>query len=191
MRFQHTLLFIFFSISIAMSQSKDLPYSEIPEYPESYTAGTVAARVIDGLGFRYYWATEGLTEADLAYKPSEEARTSEQTIDHILSLTLTIVNAAESKKNTFPDWGEYTFEQKRKMTLGNIRKASEIVLKGSDKDMENYRVIFDQSEYPFWNMLNGPISDALWHVGQVVTFRRSSGNPLPSGVSVLRGTRRE
>jgi len=174
-----------------MSQQNDLPYYKIPEYPESYTAGTVAARVIDGLGFRYYWATEGLTEKDLAFKPNEDARTSEQTIDHILSLTLTIVNAAKSEKNEFPDFSQYSFEQKRKMTLDNIQKASEIVKNGSVEDMENYRVIFDNGEFPFWNMLNGPISDALWHVGQVVSFRRSSGNPFPRGVSVLKGSKRE
>ena len=37
----------------------------------------------------------------------------------------------------------------------------------------NYEV-----EYPFWSLLNGPIADMIWHVGQVVTFRRSLGNPF-------------
>ena len=170
-----------------MAQTKDLPYYEIPASPESYTAGNVAARVVDGLGYRYYWATEGLREEDLAFKPGEDARTTEQTIDHILSLTLTVVNSVESKKNQFPDFTTYSFTEKRKMTLENIQKASEILKAGKEGDMENYEVIFTNSSFPFWNMLNGPISDALWHVGQVVTFRRSSGNPLPPGVSVLRG----
>lgn len=40
-------------------------------------------------------------------------------------------------------------------------------------------------------MLNGPIADALWHVGQVVSFRRSSGNPFNSKVSVFSGKVRE
>lgn len=48
-----------------------------------------------------------------------------------------------------------------------------------------------RSEFPFWNMLNGPIADALWHVGQVVSFRRSSGNPFNSKVSVFSGKVRE
>jgi len=54
-------------------------------------------------------------------------------------------------------------------------------------------MIFEQgsnkSEFPFWNLINGPISDALWHVGQVVSFRRGSGNPLPNGVNVLTGVK--
>ena len=44
-----------------------------------------------------------------------------------------------------------------------------------------------KTEFPFWNLLNGPIADALWHVGQVVTFRRSSGNPFNAKASVLTG----
>ena len=59
------------------SQNQDLPYYEIPAYPEVYSQGTVTARMIDGLGFRYYWATEGLREVDLKFKPNDEARTSE------------------------------------------------------------------------------------------------------------------
>jgi hypothetical protein len=47
------------------------------------------------------------------------------------------------------------------------------------------------TEYPFWNQINGPISDALWHVGQVITHRRTSGNPFNSKVSVLQGRVRD
>ncbi len=36
-------------------------------------------------------------------------------------------------------------------------------------------------------MLNGPISDALTHVGQVNSFRRLSGNPV-YGANVFTGT---
>ena len=59
----------------AQDELEALPYAEIPPMTGDYTPGKVAARVIDGLGFRYYWATEGLTEKDLEYKPSEEGRT--------------------------------------------------------------------------------------------------------------------
>ncbi|RMG65160.1 MAG: hypothetical protein D6722_16205, partial [Bacteroidetes bacterium] len=36
-----------------------LPYRAIPDYPETFTPGTTVARFLDGLGYRYYWATEG------------------------------------------------------------------------------------------------------------------------------------
>jgi len=172
------------------AQNIELPYAQIPEPAETYTAGTVVSRMLDGLGFRYYWATEGLRPEDLAFKPSEEARTAGQTLDHILGLSQVIVNSALGVPNGVPQ-PEMTFEEKRKKTLLNIQKASQIFIK--ETDLSKFKIVFkrgDQTtEFPFWNQINGPISDALWHVGQIVSFRRSSGNPFPKGVSVLRGTK--
>src|SRR6185436_10981778 len=74
--------------SVKESIKKDtLPYFEIGSYPKRYTAENVVARLIDGLGFRFYWTTEGLRPEDLSFKPSSEARTLEETIDHILYLS--------------------------------------------------------------------------------------------------------
>ena len=170
---------------MVMAQNKDkLPYYEIPEYPESYTAATVSARMVDGLGFRYYWATEGLTEEDLAHKASESGRTSAETIDHIYGLSKFIrnnvldANKDENKK-------ELSFEAKRKQTLLNFKIVSE-ALRNTDNPLS-----LDDTEVPFWNIINGPIADALWHCGQVVMLRRASGNPFNSKVSVFQGKLRE
>ena len=40
---------------------------------------------------------------------------------------------------------------------------------------------------PFWHIINGPLSDALTHVGQINSFRRLAGNPV-SGANVFTGT---
>ena len=185
-----SLLFLLSIMAYSNAQNAELPYAQIPEAPETYTAGSVVSRMIDGLGFRYYWATEGLRAEDLKFKPSEEARTSEQTIDHILGLTQVILNSALGVPNGQPQ-PEMTFEQKRAKTLKNIQQASQIFIK--ETDLSKFTIVFQRgeqkTEFPFWNQINGPISDALWHVGQVVSFRRSSGNPFPKGVSVLRGTK--
>lgn len=178
------------------SDQAPLPYKQIPDYPESFTPGTVAARVVDGLGFRYYWATEGLRQEDLDYKPSEDGRTTGQTIDHILGLTNGILCATEKRPvSGVEGMEEMTFDQKRKLTLENIAKASEILKGSRQEEMGEFNVVFqrgeNRSEFPFWNLLNGQIADAIYHVGQIVSFRRSSGNPMPSGVSVFSGTRRE
>ena len=175
------------------SEENILPYAEIPAYPEEYNSCTVAARMIDGLGFRYYWATEGLRQEDLDFKPSEDARATIETVDHIHGLVNTILNSVKILPNIRGgEKQELTFAEKRKQTLLNLQEASEI-LKGSDPaDIENFKIIFqrgeNKSEFPFWNQLNGPIADAIWHCGQLVSFRRSSGNPLRSGVSVFSGT---
>ena len=185
----------FASFGMFGQESQDkLPYYEIPEYPESYTPGSVAARMIDGLGFRYYWATEGLREEDLAFKPNEEARTSAETIDHIYGLSKTIINSALHKPNVRDGSEEVmTFAEKRKKTLENFKTAADILRTATD--LSGYTIVFQngdqRNEYPFWNHINGPIADAIWHCGQVVSFRRSSGNPFNSKVSVFSGTVRQ
>ena len=174
----------------------DLPYYQIPPYPETYTAGTVAARLIDGLGFRYFWATEGLRPEDLQFRPNEAARTTEETLDHIYELSILIVNAPQHEPNQRAQENTaFTFEQKRRQTLANFKTASDLLRASEDKDMAGHNLIFQRgnetSEYPFWNLINGPIADALWHVGQVVSFRRSSGNPFNPKVSVFSGKVRD
>ncbi|MFY0599398.1 MAG: DinB family protein [Cyclobacteriaceae bacterium] len=172
-------------------------YYQIPDYPASYSAGAVAARMVDGLGFRFFHATADLTEENLNFKPSEDARTLGETMDHILGLTRTAINAVSLQPNDYSiEHPKLSFAEKRIKTLENIRRTSEILKSSSDQDLESYKVIFlsrdgSRSEFPFWNELNGPIADAIWHVGQIVSFRRSAGNPFNSKVSVLRGTVRE
>ena len=175
----------------AQDKTEDtLPYHQIPDYPETYTAGTVAARMVDGLGFRYYWATEGLRDEDLNFRPNEDARTTAETIDHVYGLTRVILNSTLKKPNvTSDEEPEITFAEKRKKTLENIKTAADI-LRETD-DISQFNIVFGEREYPFWNQLNGPIADALWHCGQVVLLRRSSGNPFNSKVSVLNGKLRE
>jgi hypothetical protein len=179
--------------------AQELPYREIPAYPESYTGANVAARLVDGLGFRYYWATEGLREDDLKFEPVNaggEARTSFETLNHIYGLSVLVVNAINGVTNvsgTPPP--TFAFPELRKKTLDNLKYSSDKLKASSEKDLASYKIIFKNgetvTEYPFWNEINGPIADALWHVGQVVTFRRSSGNPFNSKVSVLQGKLRE
>jgi hypothetical protein len=190
------LVFLLFSSKLMMAQDSTDYFYQIPDYPSTYTATTVVARMVDGLGFRYYWATDGLRTEDLDFSPSEEARTSRETLDHIYSLIKNLNNAVHQVPTIFPSEKEsLTFMEKREKTLALLKDISEILKKSQDEDLELFKMIFEgpsySTEYPFWNELNGPLADALWHVGQVVTFRRSSGNPFNSQVSVLKGELKE
>lgn len=181
-----------FNSTVTMGQTKPYYYT-IPAAPSSFTPNNTVARMVDGLGFRYFWATEGLTEKDLAYRPSEGARTSMETIEHINGLVEILVNTVSKKSTKFDSPPpKLSFAQLRENTLKNIQTASEL-LKKQDSKLEELTMTFERgtnkNEFPFWNLINGPISDALWHVGQVVSFRRGSGNPLPNGVNVLTGTK--
>jgi len=188
------LLFFNFSIFCYGQNIDDmkLPYKQIPEYPENYTSGNVISRLIDGLGYRYYWATEGLTEKDLKYIPSEEARSTLKTLEHIYDLSKAIVNASQNKPNIrSANKTELLFNELREKTLLNFKKASDLFLGKSADDLLNYAIVFQNKEqkreFPYWNMINGQISDAIYHVGQIVSFRRSSGNPMNSKVNVFIG----
>lgn len=187
-----TVIFILCSIMISKAQnnkSENLPYEEIPEYPAEFNSATVVARMIDGLGFRYYWASEGLREVDLKFQANDEARTTEETMDHIYGLSKVIVNSSLHKSNQNETEENLTYVEKRKKTLENFKTAADI-FRGST-DISHFKIVFESengsSEYPFWNQINGPISDAIWHCGQIVMLRRSSGNPFNSKASVFSG----
>jgi hypothetical protein len=166
-----------------------LPYYLIPTIPQEYTAEHAAARMIDGLGFRFYWATEGLRKDDLAFRISKESRTSEETIDHIMGLSAIILNSVTGKPNTTS--GEETsamdFPRKRARTLHNLLEASNMLKSGKIKAKDVIMTSSSGASFDYWHIINGPIADALWHVGQVVSFRRGSGNPINPKASVLRG----
>ena len=177
------------------TMSEDLPYRNIPEYPKKYNACTVAARTIDGLGFRYYWATDSLRKEDLDYTPSKGARTSLQTIQHIYQLSVMVLTSVKGLPYEGADASNMEFQEVRKKTLMNFKEASDILKASKPKQIEKYQIVFKsergESSFPFWNQLNGPIADAIWHTGQIVSFRRASGNPLNSNISVFRGEVRE
>ena len=190
-------LLVILVTSLTLAQEtmyETLPYYKIPEAPTSYTPGTVVSRMIDGLGFRYYWATEGLTDENLSYKPSEESRTIAETMDHLYGLSRTIVNSAKKKATDFTVASEeLTSIEKRKRTLENFKTASELFR--VSENLEEHKVVFirknGKAEFPFWNQINGPIEDAVWHAGQIVMMRRVAGNPFNSKVSVFTGNIRD
>ena len=180
-----------FSIAQEDKMTK-LPYHQIPDYPSEYSPCNAIARMVDGLGYRYYWATEGLRDEDLTYKPSEKGRTTLETLEHIHGLTSVLVNATRKEPNIRSSSDDpLSFKELRVKTLQNIKEASDILKSSSQEDLDEFIMEFKREDgstkYPFWNMLNGPLADAISHVGQVVSFRRSSGNPIHPGVRVLLG----
>ena len=166
----------------------NLPFSEISEYPTEFSQANIVSRMIEGLGYRYYWATKSLTEKDLNYKSSDDARSTLQIMEHIYSLTEMISSSFKNNEFEFTLVKD-TYNELREKTLLNL-KYIQGELK-SNPDFSQLSLRFERGgtkmEFPFWNQINGPISDALWHCGQVVMNRRASGNPLQSGVNVFIG----
>ena len=176
-----------------MNSQENLPFYEISNYPESYSEAEIVGRMIDGLGFRYHWATEGLTEEDLNFRLPNDSRSSIETIVHIYDLSNMILNTALNSPVEKKSIEGMEFKEIREKTLFNLKEASDIFKK--TKNFDDYSIVFLRNskkvEYPFWNQLNGPIEDAVWHCGQIVAFRRASGNPISKKISVFTGKVKE
>lgn len=193
------LFCLFFAQSSIFCQSNDsitmdTTYYQIPDYPDSFAPTMIIARMIDGLGFRYYWVTEGLRDVDLAYEPGNGGQSCRSTLEHIAGLTNMVLIAVKGEtQSRGQGYSEYTYKALRNFTLKNIKEAS-VLLKSENTNVEDVKIVFERgdkiSSFPVWNLLNGPLADAIYHTGQVVSYRRSSGNPIPTGVSVFRGEKK-
>lgn len=169
---------------------------KIPEAPENASTGNVIARMIQGLGYRYYWASKDLRIEDLSYRPSEDASSSFETLEHIYGLAEVIRNTATSSPSIRPVKSPpKDYFDLRKKTLEYLEQANALFLNKTATEVEQMQVIFqrgtEQYSFPIWNLLNGPLADAIYHTGQVVSFRRTSGNPIQKGVNVFIGKTKE
>ena len=178
-----------------MSQTSEY-FKDISEYPTEINNGNIISRMINGLGYRYYWATEKLKENDLIYRPSKNAYSTKETMVHIFTLSKTVYNTTLSKINERPDIdipGDY--ESIRNETLQFLEKASKNFSNLNSEELDQMKIKFNRGgtikSFPIWNLLNGPIADAIYHTGQIVSFRRTTGNPIDSSVNVFMGSYRQ
>lgn len=176
------------------TSKEELPYYQIPNAPDTYTAANVTARMIDGLGYRYYWATEGLRVEDLAYEPGNDGKKCSEVLVHIASLSNFILTSVHKEVNGTRKVPEnMTWPERRAFTLNNFKEISDLLRETGD--VSECKIVFKRdeevSEFPFWNLINGPIEDAIYHTGQIVSYRRSAGNPSNPNVNVFRGKNRQ
>ena len=178
-----------------MSQTSEY-FKDISEYPTEINNGNIISRMINGLGYRYYWATEKLRENDLRYRPSNDAYSTKETMVHIFTLSKTLYNTTLSKINERPDIDiPSDYENIRNETLQFLEKASKNFSNLNSEELNQMKIKFNRGgtikSFPIWNLLNGPIADAIYHTGQIVSFRRTTGNPIDSSVNVFMGSYRQ
>ena len=114
------LIVILTIISINVSaQNDNLPFKELGPILR-FSPNNIVARMIEGLGYRFYWATESLTDNDLKYKPSEDSRSGLQTLEHIYGFSVFILYTFEGKEYDFSQ-DEMTFTELRNGTLKNLK----------------------------------------------------------------------
>ena len=81
----------------------------------------------------------------------------------------------------------------RSLTLDRVSRVSGLLNGRNGEDLESLQARFQMGDkehvFPFWNTVNGTMSDAMYHVGQVVSFRRASGNPVDPTAQVYLGAK--
>ena len=149
----------------------ELPFHQIGSYPTEVTGPSMLVRLLDGLGFRFYWATQGLTQDNYAFSPGQGCQSIGQLIGHIWGLTNWVSAAVLGHREIRPE----TPQEQRGHALQMLYRLREHF---SGLDEQALAAITIQ-DHPFWHLLNGPLADALTHVGQINVLRRLAGNPTP------------
>lgn len=157
---------------------EELPYYNIPDPPDTVSGASVLARMVDGLGFRFRWATEGLRESDYTFRPDEQCMSIQEQTEHIWGLVNRIILSLTGDRKDRPD----TIDLIRKSVLEMIVELRKSLLSMGDDELKNARI----HDHSFWHLINGPVVDALTHVGQINMTRRLAGNPTPD-VNVFTG----
>jgi len=107
-----------------------------------------------------------------------------------------ILNCISGKPNIRPrDEKEFSYEQLRHQSLLNLKEASDLLKANPDMDMSTKKIVFKrgdkESVFEFWHLLNGQLSDAIYHTGQIVSFRRTNENPVNPKMNVFMGKNRD
>lgn len=164
----------------------DLPYQTIPDPPEEMNASNILVRLLDGIGFRYRWATEELREEDMEFQPCDSSMDMKELLNHIHGL-LNVSEAFLTGREMTPV-KPLGLKERRKETLGTVVRMREALREVDDEYLAKrmYKPPWREGKYPIWTLINGPLSDSLTHIGQIASWRRIHDNPIP-GANVFDG----
>lgn len=163
------LIFSLFMSSFSYSQDNltKLPYNKRPKYPKKITAGIVMAKMVDELGYKYYWATDSLLNDELRYT-FHSGNLPRLLLKGVSQMSENIINStSENKMKSELKLEEMSFEDLRKNTLFNLKEASSILIKNSDT-----------SFFLNWNLFMKSIAFSDTYCDQIILFRENIGNPI-------------
>ncbi len=147
----------------------DKNFSSIEEVPEEISTVNVICRMLDGLGFRFYWVTEGMTKEQYYFKPDYEYHGISELVSHIWDLVNWMHTGLFDEEVERPE----SIIDQRNHILEIIEKLRDRFQNMSPEDLDNVSL----NGLPFWNLINGPIADALSHVGEISVLRSLAGYP--------------
>jgi len=171
-----------------MNIMTEMPYLRIPEPPGKMSATSVLIRLLDGIGFRYRWVTEGLNKEDMWFQPCETSMNIWEVLEHINELTNFIeafINGKDARKYDNPPQNAHTptcLNEMRRSTLDAISRTRNSLTFHDDRYLANRKhpVPGEVGGFPLWSLINGPLCDTLTHIGQIASWRRINNNPVPN-----------
>ncbi len=154
-----------------------LPYTTLPTAPERIDACGVLMRLVDGLAFRYRWATEDLPPEAPDWRSSADAMTFGEVVVHIHKLAR-FVHTILDDSHVAESLDTSDLEILRRATLSELAATRAVLASSHDDSLAAVRIA-RKNDASFWHVINGPLADALTHVGQLNTWRRQFGHPAP------------
>jgi len=154
-------------------------YQTLPSPPDSVTAAHVLSRLIDSIGYRLHLATNGLTENEIQFRPIAGSMDMTELLKHMNGVLFF------AYKSFNPDAifnrEASTFEEYKQELFKTCSAFSTFVLALDDQQVASVTAYLKRNDttYSFWYLINGPISDILTHIGQINSWRRIAGNPVP------------
>lgn len=154
--------------------------TEIPLPPKQISATNILSRLLDGLTFRYYWATQKLTDSDLQFQPVKSSMSLEELVQHIYNLICVTDEVLNNKRIPEKRQLIQDFDTVRSKTLELLNKNSKLLLEMEEGKLSEltFKSNGKSNGYSFWYLINGPLADALTHIGQINSWRRINGNPI-------------
>lgn len=151
-------------------------YESIPKHPGGFSGPAALVRMIDGIGFRYRWATEGLKQENMTFQPCEGSFSLHGLLGHIWRLLAWLNRSLEIEPPSKDS--PTSLEGLRSESLEMVWALRERLAEFDDKKLDAISItVPGRGEFPFWNMINGPLCDILTHIGQINSWRRMAGNP--------------
>ena len=144
-------------------------FKSIENHPDEFSAANIIVRLLDGLGFRYYWTVKGMDPGNMNFRPAEGRWSIAETMDHIWLLLNWVSMSGDGIKREKPE----NFETLSDSVLEIISSLRDMFENASIEDLEKYRI----NGLPLWFIINGPLSDTMMHIGQIDTLRRIANDP--------------
>jgi hypothetical protein len=154
-------------------------FRSLPPGPDAVTGSAVLVRLVEGIGFRFTWATEGLRDPDLAFRPTPETMSIHELAHHVLGLATWVAVAAGALPEGSKASGPQTpFPEVRQRVLEVLSLLRARLALMRDEEIGAIRIGSRAGPVPWPHVVNGPLADALTHIGQINVLRRANGNPV-------------